>query len=116
MSIRSPPPPSSDLTIIQEPTAHPIFVRPNTNNEDFIQVLPEESMSDDNHEPPGVLNSKQHDVYRICSEYVSYESRQRQNCLRAVEHSVAVPLLLIHGAPGTGNILWCHMLYKEHIV
>jgi hypothetical protein len=60
-------------------------------------------MSDDNHEPPGVLNSKQQDVYRICSEYFSYESRQRQNCLRAVEHSVAVSLLLIHGAPGTGK-------------
>ncbi len=32
-SIRSPPPPPSDLTIIQEPTAHPIVQRPSTNNE-----------------------------------------------------------------------------------
>ena len=102
-SIRLQPPPPSDLTIIHEPTDHPIVLCPNTNNEDFIQVLSEESMSDDNHEPPGVLNSKQQDVYRICSEYLSYESRQRQNCLRAVDHSVAVPLLLRHGAPGTGK-------------
>ncbi len=58
------------------------------NNEDLIQVLPEESMSDDNHEPPGVLNFKQQDVYHICSEYLSYESRQRQNCLRAVEQKL----------------------------
>ena len=40
-SIRLPPAPPSDLTIIQEPTAHPIFQRPNTNNEDLIQLLPE---------------------------------------------------------------------------
>ena len=33
----------------QEPTAHPIVQRPNMNNEDLIQVLPEESMTDDNH-------------------------------------------------------------------
>jgi len=56
-SIRSPPPPPSDLTIIQEPTAHPIVQCPTTNNEELIQVLQEESMSDDYHEPPGVLNS-----------------------------------------------------------
>jgi len=39
-SIRSPPPPPSDLTIFQEPTAHPIVQRPNMNNEDLIQLLP----------------------------------------------------------------------------
>jgi hypothetical protein len=37
-SIRSPPPPPSDLTIIQEPTARPIVQRPTTNNEELIQV------------------------------------------------------------------------------
>jgi SpoVK/Ycf46/Vps4 family AAA+-type ATPase len=114
-SIRSPPPPPSDLTIIQEHTANPIVQCTTTNNEELIQVLPEESMSDDYHEPPGVLNSKQQDVYRICSEYLSYESRRRNNSLRAVDHSVAVPLLLIHGAPGTGkSFLVSHVVQRAH--
>ncbi len=42
-------------------------------------------------------------MYRIFSEYVTYESRKRQNLLRPFEQSVAAPLLLIHGGPGTGK-------------
>ena len=52
-----------------------------TDNNDEISPLSEEHISQDSHEPPDGLNNTQQLVYRIISEYVTYESRKRQKLL-----------------------------------
>ena len=67
------------------------------------------------HEPPDVLNHTQKIVYCHLSEYVTYESRKIQNLLLPFEHSVAPPLLLIHGGPGTGkSFIVSHLQARAH--
>ncbi len=97
-----PPPP---IQLVPHPDILPLPIVQQQSTADTNTLLPltEEHLTQDSHAPPDVLNHTQQLVYRICSEYLSYVARQRHNLLRPFEHSVAVPLLLIHGAPGTGK-------------
>ena len=52
--------------------------------------------------PPTNLNQEQQLIYIAASNFLSYESRRRAN-LAYNEVSVAPPILLVHGAPGTGK-------------
>ncbi len=53
------------------------------------------------HVPPGDLNEKRLVGYLRCSEYLQIQARQSQG--RTVSGDVLPPLMLIHGAPGTGK-------------
>ena len=52
-----------------------------TDNNDELLPLAEERITQDSHKPPDGLNNTQQIVYRIFSEYVTYESIKRQNLL-----------------------------------
>jgi hypothetical protein len=99
ISIRRPPGPPEMLMV---PNHNPKILLPQLllqpGNENLNrEVLPEE------HVPPTGLNHQQQVVYHICSEYFSYESRRSASLLGGFEQSVAPPILLIHGALGTGK-------------
>jgi Cdc6-like AAA superfamily ATPase len=53
------------------------------------------------HVPPEDLNEKQLDAYLRCNEYLQSQARQCQG--RTVISDVFPPIILIHGAPGTGK-------------
>lgn len=53
------------------------------------------------HVPPEGLNEKQLDAYLRCNEYLQSQARQCQG--RTVIGDVLPPIILIHGAPGTGK-------------
>ena len=77
-SISAPPPPPEYL--VNDETM--LLPATHTNDEVTDQVPADQTIiPNDNHEPPGELNSTQQHVYQICSEYLSYESRRRQNML-----------------------------------
>ena len=75
-SIRSQPPLAPRyLTYDEQPISHTMVQPPIHTNEEFIDHLPDRSITNDNHDPPGELNSRQKIAYQICSIYLSYESR-----------------------------------------
>ena len=78
-SLQLPPPPPPQL--FQQQPPQPMLQPQTTDNIEELLPLAEEHMTQDSHEPPDVLNHTQKLVYHLFSEYVTYESRIRQNLL-----------------------------------
>ena len=107
-SIFLPPPPPLQLLPDHQLIPQPTLLPQTTTPTNVLLPLTEEHITQGSHEPPDVLNHTQQLVYRISSEYLTYKSRRRHNLLRAFEHSVAAPLLLIQDS-------WSNMCRKEDI-
>ena len=80
-SLRLPPPPPPPLLPVNQPPPQPLLQPQTTDHNEELLPLAEEHMTQVCHEPPDGLNHTQQVVYRIFSEYVTYESRKRQNLL-----------------------------------
>ena len=96
--IRQPPPPPPQLILQQDILPQRIIDQPQTRTNEVLLPLVYDA-----HEPPAGLNQKQQHAYRLMSVYLSNESRRRARLLAGFEQAIAPPLLLIHGAPGTGK-------------
>ena len=65
-SLRLPPHPPPQLFPVNQPPPQPMLQPQKTDKNEELLPLAEEHMTQDNHEPPDVLNHTQQVVYRIC--------------------------------------------------